>query len=91
MRPTWSQASSIKYVKPTNPGEWFYYSRGVPCTTPDDYSSNYAQVAYVTDPTVAASVPGVDGIQTLNKDHCVWAGQPQPFVDHGHAGTQQLR
>jgi hypothetical protein len=76
--PIWSQASSIKYVKPSNPGESFYYSRGVPCTTPDEYSSNYAQVAYVTDASVAASQPGVDGIQMLNKDHCIWAGQPQP-------------
>jgi hypothetical protein len=86
--PTWTQAASIKYVKPTNPAEWFYYSRGVPCTTPDDYSSNYAQVAYVTDLTVGASQPGVDGIQTLNKDHCVWAGQPQLrwTMGSGHDG-----
>ena len=84
--PTWSKASSFKYVKPANPGESFYYSRGAPCTTTDDYSSNYAQVAYVTDSAVAASKPGVDGIQTLNKDHCVWAGQPQPSwtLGNGH-------
>ncbi len=89
--PTWSQASSFMYVKPTNPGESFYYSRGVPCTTRDDYSSNYAQVAYVTDSAVAASNPGVDGIQTLNKDHCVWAGQPQPSWTLGGHPTVTLR
>src|SRR5262249_16132809 len=55
---TWSQASSIQYVKPSNPGESFYYSRGVPCTTPDEYSSNYAQVAYVTDAAMGTSKPG---------------------------------
>jgi hypothetical protein len=86
--PTWSQAPSIKYLNPKNQYEWFYYSRGVPCTPPDDYSSNYAQVAYVTDPAVAASQPGVDGIQTLDKAHCVWAGQPQLYwpVGGGHDG-----
>lgn len=87
--PTWSQASSIKYITPNNKPDWFYYSRGVPCTTPDDYSSNYAQVAYVTDPITAAdSVPGVDGIETLEKDHCVWAGQPQLYwpMGGGHDG-----
>ena len=76
--PTWSQAGSFLYVKPTNSSESFYYSLGGPCTTVNDYSSDYGQVAYVTDAAVAASQPGVDGIQTLNKDHCVWAGQPQP-------------
>ena len=64
--PTWKQAPSTKYINPTNPFEWFYYSRGVPCTEPGEYSSNYAQVAYVTDAT-EGSQPGVDGIQTLNK------------------------
>jgi len=85
--PTWSQASSIKYVVPTDPAEWFYYSRGVPCTA-DDYSANYAQVAYVTDSAVAASRPGVDGIQTLDKAECLWAGQPQLHwaMGSGHNG-----
>ena len=86
--PTWSQASSIKYAKPTNSYEWFYYSRGVPCVTPDDFSADYAQVAYVTDAAVTTSQPGVDGIQTLNKAHCVWAGQPQLWwaMGGGHDG-----
>ena len=86
--PTWSQSLSIKYVPPNNSNAWFYYSRGTPCTTPDDYSSNYAQVAYVTDATVPASVPGVDGIETLEKDHCLWAGQPQLYwaMGGGHNG-----
>jgi IPT/TIG domain-containing protein len=79
--PTWSQANGIKYIPgPSfNPYDTFYYSRGVPCTTPDDYSSDYAQAAYVTDTTVSGSVPGVDGIETIEKDHCVWAGQPQVY------------
>lgn len=86
--PTWSQASSIKYTNPTNTPDWFYYSRGVPCSTPDDFSSDYAQVAYVTNSSVAASVPGVDGIETVEKDHCVWAGQPQLYwaMGGGHDG-----
>lgn len=86
--PTWSQVPSIKYVPvaPFNPYDTFYYSRGVPCTTPDDYSSDYAQVAYVSSAVVSDSVPGVDGIETIEKDHCVWAGQPQPYwaVSGGH-------
>lgn len=86
--PTWSQTSSIKYTNPSNPPDWFYYSRGVPCSTPDDYSSDYAQVAYVTNASVSSSVPGVDGIETIEKDHCVWAGQPQLYwaMGGGHAG-----
>jgi hypothetical protein len=79
--PTWAQAPSIKYVSvpPFNPYDLFSYSRGVPCMTQDDYSSNYAQVAYVSSAAVPASVPGVDGIQTIEKDHCVWAGGPQTY------------
>jgi WD40 repeat protein len=79
--PAWSQAPSIKYnpVPPANPYDTFYYSRGVPCATPDDYSSDYAQVAYVTDASASGSVPGVDGIQTLMKSWCTWAGQPQVY------------
>jgi hypothetical protein len=78
--PTWSQASSIKNIAPGNNGyDWFYYSRGVPCLTPDDYSTSYAQVAYVTNSAVPGSIPGVDGIQTLAKAWCVWAGQPQLY------------
>jgi len=75
--PTWTQAPSTMYVNPSNPVEWLDYSLGVPCIPLDEYSSNYAQVAYVTDSAVAASTPGVDGIQTLDKEYCVWAGQPQ--------------
>ena len=85
--PTWKQAPSTKYINPTNSFEWFYYSRGVPCTEPGEYSSNYAQVAYVTDAT-EDSQPGVDGIQTLNQTHCIWAGQPQLLwaMGSGHDG-----
>jgi len=88
--PTWTQASSFKYMPAPqfNQADWFYYSRGVPCTTPDDFSSDYAQVAYITEAGVAGSVPGVDGIETLEKDHCVWAGQPQLYwaMGGGHDG-----
>jgi len=85
---TWSQAPSIKYQKPNSQYEWFYYSLGIPCIQPDDFSSSYAQVAYVTDSAILASQPGVDGIQTLNKAHCVWAGQPQLYwpMGGGHDG-----
>jgi len=86
--PTWSQASSIKYTNPSNPPDWFYYSRGAPCSTPDDFSSDYAQVAYVTSTSISDSVPGVDGIETVEKDHCIWAGQPQLYwaMGGGHDG-----
>ena len=93
--PTWSQAASIYHVYPTNPYEWFYYSLGDPCLALDEFSSNYAQVAYVTDQTVAGSQPGVDGIETLEKLRCVWAGQPQLYwpMGGGHDGhpTVSLR
>ena len=54
----------------------------------DDFSSDYAQVAYVTDAAVTASQPGVDGIETLEKLQCVWAGQPQLYwaMGGGHDG-----
>lgn len=86
--PTWTQASSLKYVNPSNPVEWLYYSRGVPCTTVDNFSANHGQVAYVTDSTVPGSQPGVDGIQSLDKGMCVWAGQPQLdwTIGGGHDG-----
>src|ERR1700676_3165899 len=86
--PTWSQAASIYHINPTNPYEWFHFSVGAPCTILDDFSSNYAQVAYVTDATVAGSQPGVDGIETLEKLRCVWAGQPQLYwpMGSGHNG-----
>jgi hypothetical protein len=86
--PIWVQAGSFKYTKPGNPAEWYYYSRGVPCSKVDDYSSNYAQVAYVTDSAVPASRPGVDGIVTLDKAMCVWTGQPQLYwaMGGGHDG-----
>jgi hypothetical protein len=86
--PTWTQARSVKYVNPANSVEWWYYSLGSPCLEAGDYGSSYAQVAYVTDPSVTDSRPGVDGIQTLEKTHCMWAGQPQLYwpMGAGHAG-----
>lgn len=86
--PKWWQAPSIKYTSPTKSADWFYYSVGTPCDVDPDFSSTYAQVAYVTDPTISASIPGVDGIETLEQDHCVWAGQPQLYwpMGGGHNG-----
>lgn len=86
--PTWSQAASIYYKNLAHVGQWFYYSRGTPQTEAGDYSSSYAQVAYVYNSSVSDSVPGVDGIQTLIQAHGVWGGQPQLYwaVSYGHAG-----
>jgi hypothetical protein len=58
--------------------ERFYYSLGTPCVK-DDYSSSYAQVAYVSDANIADSIPGVDDIATLERFSCMWSGQPQPY------------
>jgi hypothetical protein len=78
--PTWRQAASIKYISPVNKYDGSYYSLGTPCAPLDSqFNSNYAQAAYVTDPAVPGSAPGVDGILTLRKDHCAWAGQPQLY------------
>jgi hypothetical protein len=87
--PTWWQAASIKYISPTNKYDGSYYSLGTPCVTVDPgFNTNYAQAAYVTDSTVPASIPGVDGIMTLRKDHCAWAGQAQLYwaMGGGHDG-----
>ena len=37
---------------------------------------------------IRPSQPGVDGIETLEKDHCIWAGQPQLYwpMGGGHDG-----
>ena len=78
--PTSRQAASIKYISPVNKYDGSYYSLGTPCAPLDSqFNSNYAQAAYVTDPAVPGSAPGVDGILTLRKDHCAWAGQPQLY------------
>jgi hypothetical protein len=86
--PTWWQAPSIKYTNSINTNDWSYYSLGSPCSSDPGFSSNYAQVAYVTDPTVPGSIPGVDGIETLDKYFCVWEGQPQLYwaMASGHDG-----
>ncbi len=94
--PTWSQAASVQYISPANKYDGTYYSLGVPCVAVDSgFNTNYAQVAYVTDSAIPASVPGVDGIVTLRKDHCAWAGQPQLYwaMGSGYDGhpTMTLR
>ena len=85
-------AANLEYSNPLRPAEYFFYSLGTPCQPDGDYSSNYAQVAYIFDPTVQRSVPGVDGIQTLDVAHCVWAGQPQLAwqTGGGHGGQPTI-
>jgi hypothetical protein len=85
-------AVNLLYSNPLRPVEYFFYSLGTPCQPDGDYSSDYAQVAYIFDPKVQASVPGVDGIQTLDVAHCVWAGQPQLAwpMGGGHGGQPTL-
>jgi hypothetical protein len=70
-------AVNLLYSNPLRPVEYFFYSLGTPSQPDGDYSANYAQVAYIFDPKVQASVPGVDGIQTLDMAHGIWAGEPQ--------------
>jgi len=76
--PTWWQPQTHFYDEATNPSQKFYYSLGAACGN-DDYSTSYAEVAYVTDASVPESIPGVDGIATLERDHCLWAGLPQKY------------
>lgn len=84
----WWQPPTSLYSNPTNGGDWFHYSLGSPCVTDPAYSSNYAQVAYVSDYKVSDSTPGVDGIATLEKAACVWTGRPQLYwaMGGGHGG-----
>ena len=82
--PTWWQAASKSYRDAVTTQQKFSYSRGTPCAA-DDFSTSYAQVAYVTDSAVSASIPGVDGVATLERDHCLWAGLPQPYWAVGAA------
>src|SRR5205814_4757746 len=79
------QGPSKTYTDAKTTHQSFFYSRGTPCAK-DDYSTNYAQVVYITDASVALSAPGVDGIATLQRDHCLWSGQPQSYcaVVNGH-------
>jgi hypothetical protein len=79
---TWWQAPEISYTDAVRSQQQFIYSLGKPCVT-DDFSSSYAQVAYVTDSTVSTSTPGVDGISTIQRDHCLWAGLPQRYWASG--------
>ena len=76
--PTWWKPPLRFYDEGTNPSQKFYYSLGTPCGN-DDYSTSYAEVAYVTDSSISESTPGVDGIATLERDHCVWSGVPQTY------------
>lgn len=76
--PTWWQPPLHFYDDGPNHGQNFYYSLGTPCGK-DDYSTTYAQVAYVTDSAVRASSPGVDAVATIERDHCLWAGLPQHY------------
>jgi hypothetical protein len=76
--PTWWQPPLRFYDDGTNRFQKFHYSLGSACGR-DDYSTSYGEVAYVTDATVSESVPGVDGIATLQRDHCIWSGLPQRF------------
>lgn len=83
--PTWWQPQSKSYTDAVTSQQKFSYSRGIPCPK-DDFSTSYAQVGYVMDSNAAGSVPGVDGISTLQRDHCLWAGQPQSYwaIGNGH-------
>ena len=83
--PTWAHSRRIWYRDPTRPWQTFVYSLGTPCGR-DDFSGSYAQVGYVTDASNPGTIPGVDGISTLQRDHCLWAGEPQSYwaTGNGH-------
>lgn len=76
--PTWWQPRTRFYDDGANPFQKFNYSLGEGCAK-DDYSTSYAEVAYVSDQSVPESTPGVDGVATIERDHCVWAGVPQRY------------
>jgi hypothetical protein len=76
--PTWWTPKDLFYQSPTQSNENLYYSLGRPCVK-DDYSSNYAQVGYVSDVNNPDSIPGVDDIATLEKFSCMWSGRPQAY------------
>jgi hypothetical protein len=80
------------YRDPSQPNEYFDYSLGTPTTAHGDFSTTYAQVAYVFDPDVEASIPGVDGIETIQFDHNIWSGVPELnwAMGAGHHGHPTL-
>ena len=51
--PTWTQASQYQVRQPGQSNEWLLLLPRRSVHHVDDYSSNYAQVAYVTDSAVA--------------------------------------
>ena len=85
-------AVTMLYTDPSNPAEYFDYSLGTPTTAHGDFSTTYAQVAYVFDPAVQLSIPGVDGIETLQFDHNIWSGVPELnwAMGGGHGGQPTL-
>src|SRR5579864_5569600 len=87
--PTWWKPPLHYYDDGTNPSQKFHYSLGTSCGN-DDFSTTYAEVAYVTDSSVPESMPGVDGIATLERDHCVWSGLPQTYWAVGGHPTHDL-
>ncbi|RYZ85051.1 MAG: hypothetical protein EOP04_16785 [Proteobacteria bacterium] len=71
------------------------YTVGSPDFTKNDFSSNEAQVAYVYDPGVADSKPGVDRISTLFMDKGYFSATPQLYWNYqgygeGHYGRPEL-
>ena len=71
-------ARPIQYFQdPKNTYSHVYYTLGTPVANPGDFSSNEAQVAYVTDPSNAASTPGVDRVSTLQMSNMVYSNTPQ--------------
>ena len=91
--PTLFQAANLPYqsLDAYTRYQSFWYSIGGPTCVKDRFQDNYAQVAYVYDPAVPNSAPGVDGIATMQKDKCVWSGKPQLYwgmTSHTYVGGQ---
>lgn len=74
------------WTNPDDGAESMFYSLGSPMSDPGDYSSNEAQVAYVTDEAVADSKPGVDRISTEYMAHGIFSATPQPYWNYSGWG-----
>lgn len=88
--PTLYDPPLIHYQDPITPQAFWDYTivsaNGI-CSS-DDFASSYDQVAYIYNKNVTGSAPGVDGVQTIQKDKCTWSALPQLdwAVGSGHNG-----
>jgi hypothetical protein len=76
--PTWYGVTQKFWQNPNNQYQTLYYSLGtVNNSNGGDFSTSYAQVAYVYNSSIPESAYGVDGVATLTMTNYVWGGLPQ--------------